>query len=96
MNCKIHSDVIASSSLTEPERPSEYDVAPCGYSCAHAASCTVRQLALADHAASVAAGGIPLGPADIVGQDVYWLEGKPLEGGRSVLVRQTPLASARS
>jgi dipeptidyl aminopeptidase/acylaminoacyl peptidase len=38
-------------------------------------------------AASIAAGGVSLGFADIVGDDVYWLEGKPLEGGRIVLVR---------
>src|SRR5215204_4158392 len=39
-------------------------------------------------AASVAAGEVPLGRTDIVGQDCYWLEGKPREGGRIVLVRQ--------
>ncbi|MGI9149300.1 MAG: S9 family peptidase [Chloroflexota bacterium] len=38
-------------------------------------------------AASIAAGGVSLGSADIVGDDVYWLEGKPLEAGRIVLVR---------
>jgi dipeptidyl aminopeptidase/acylaminoacyl peptidase len=40
-------------------------------------------------AASIAAGGVSLSFADIVGDDVYWLEGKPLEGGRVVLVRHT-------
>jgi dipeptidyl aminopeptidase/acylaminoacyl peptidase len=39
-------------------------------------------------AASIAAGGVSLGFPDIVDGDVYWLEGKPLEGGRVVLVRQ--------
>ncbi len=38
-------------------------------------------------AALVAAGEVPLGSTTIVDQDVYWLEGKPLEGGRYVLVR---------
>jgi dienelactone hydrolase len=38
-------------------------------------------------AASIAAGEVPLRSADIVGGDVYWLEGKPLEAGRVVLVR---------
>jgi len=39
-------------------------------------------------AASIAAGGVSLGSADVVGDDVYWLEGKPLQGGRVVLVRR--------
>jgi dipeptidyl aminopeptidase/acylaminoacyl peptidase len=39
-------------------------------------------------AASVAAGETPLGKPEIVGQDVYWLEGKPREGGRAVIVHQ--------
>ena len=38
-------------------------------------------------AASIAAGEVSLGNADIVGDDVYWLEGKPLEAGRVVVVR---------
>jgi len=38
-------------------------------------------------AASVAAGEVPLGQIFIAGQDVYWTEGKPLEGGRNVVVR---------
>jgi dipeptidyl aminopeptidase/acylaminoacyl peptidase len=38
-------------------------------------------------AASIAAGGVSLGFAEIVGGDVYWLEGKPLEAGRVVIVR---------
>jgi dipeptidyl aminopeptidase/acylaminoacyl peptidase len=39
-------------------------------------------------AASIAAGGVALAFVDIVDGDVYWLEGKPLEAGRVVLVRQ--------
>jgi dipeptidyl aminopeptidase/acylaminoacyl peptidase len=38
-------------------------------------------------AASIAAGGVSLSSLDSAGDDVYWLEGKPLEGGRVVLVR---------
>src|SRR5205823_7204955 len=38
-------------------------------------------------AAAIAAGEVSLGSVDIVGQDVYWLEGKPLEGGRVTIVR---------
>jgi hypothetical protein len=37
-------------------------------------------------AASVAAGETPLGKPEIIGDDLYWLEGKPTEGGRSVIV----------
>ena len=40
-------------------------------------------------AALIAAGAVPLGSVDLVGDDVCWLEGKPLEGGRYVLVRQS-------
>lgn len=36
----------------------------------------------------IARGEIPLGQVEVDGEDVYWLEGRPLEGGRSVLVRQ--------
>jgi len=39
-------------------------------------------------AASIAAGGVSLSIPDVVDGDVYWLEGKPLEAGRVVLVRQ--------
>src|SRR5229473_8034673 len=39
-------------------------------------------------AGSIAAGGVSLAAPDIVDGDVYWLEGKPLEAGRVVLVRQ--------
>jgi dipeptidyl aminopeptidase/acylaminoacyl peptidase len=38
-------------------------------------------------AADVASGQIPLSAPEIVDGDVYWLEGKPLEGGRTVVVR---------
>src|SRR5918911_4777293 len=40
-------------------------------------------------AALIAAGAVPLGGVELVGDEVYWLEGKPLEGGRYVLVRQS-------
>lgn len=39
-------------------------------------------------AEDIARGEIPLGQVEVDGEDVYWLEGRPLEGGRSVLVRQ--------
>jgi dipeptidyl aminopeptidase/acylaminoacyl peptidase len=39
-------------------------------------------------AASLAAGLVPLGAVEIADDFVYWLEGKPLEGGRYVLVRR--------
>ena len=38
-------------------------------------------------AASVAAGSLRLGAVALDRGDVYWLEGRPLEGGRSVLMR---------
>ena len=38
-------------------------------------------------AADIASSQVPLSFPEIVGRDVYWLEGKPLEGGRTVLVR---------
>jgi dipeptidyl aminopeptidase/acylaminoacyl peptidase len=38
-------------------------------------------------AADIASSEVPLSVPEIVGGDVYWLEGKPLEGGRAVLVR---------
>src|SRR5690242_14416090 len=41
-------------------------------------------------AASVAAQSLRLGSVAIDGEDIYWLEGRPSEGGRSVLVRRTP------
>jgi len=41
-------------------------------------------------AAAVAAGGLRLGVVALDGDDVYWLEGRPSEGGRYALVRRTP------
>ncbi|MBV9577322.1 MAG: S9 family peptidase, partial [Chloroflexi bacterium] len=38
-------------------------------------------------AADIASSQVPLSAPDVVGRDVYWLEGKPLEGGRVVVVR---------
>src|ERR1051325_4087722 len=40
-------------------------------------------------AAAIAAHEMPLGSPYIDDHAVYWLEGKPLEGGRVVIVRQT-------
>ena len=39
-------------------------------------------------ASLIAAGEVPLSAPDVVGDDVYWLEGKPVEGGRIVLVKR--------
>lgn len=41
-------------------------------------------------AAVVAAQGLRLGYPSIDGDDIYWLEGRPHEGGRNVLVRRAP------
>lgn len=38
----------------------------------------------------IVAGTIGLGAVAIDGEDLYWLEGRPSEGGRNVLVRRTP------
>ena len=38
-------------------------------------------------AAAIARGGVSLAQPEIIGEDVYWLEGKPLEGGRVVVVK---------
>src|SRR5262249_30277169 len=38
-------------------------------------------------AADIASSSVPLSAPELVGHDVYWLEGKPLEGGRTVVVR---------
>lgn len=35
-------------------------------------------------------GSINLGQIELDGEDVYWLEGRPTEGGRNVIVRLTP------
>lgn len=40
-------------------------------------------------AASIAAGAVPLTAPDIQDNTIYWLEGKPLEAGRIVVVRAT-------
>jgi ABC-type molybdenum transport system ATPase subunit/photorepair protein PhrA len=40
-------------------------------------------------AASVAAGSLRLSAVSVDGDDVYWLEGRPTEGGRQVLVRRS-------
>jgi dipeptidyl aminopeptidase/acylaminoacyl peptidase len=40
-------------------------------------------------AADVAAGGLRLGGVSLDGDDIYWLEGRPREGGRYALVRRT-------
>ncbi|MDE3074078.1 MAG: S9 family peptidase [Chloroflexota bacterium] len=41
-------------------------------------------------AALVAGGGVSLNNVFISGQDVYWNEGRPREGGRNVVVRRSP------
>jgi dipeptidyl aminopeptidase/acylaminoacyl peptidase len=41
-------------------------------------------------ASAVAAGSLRLGAVQLDGDDIYWLEGRPREGGRSVLVRRSP------
>jgi dipeptidyl aminopeptidase/acylaminoacyl peptidase len=41
-------------------------------------------------AARVASQGLRLGAVALDGDDVYWLEGRPAEAGRIVLVRRTP------
>src|SRR5262245_32806679 len=38
----------------------------------------------------VAAQGVRLGAVAVEGDDVYWLEGRPHEGGRNALVRRSP------
>lgn len=40
-------------------------------------------------ASSIAATSISLGQAEVSGSDIYWLEGRPLEGGRYVVVRRS-------
>ena len=40
-------------------------------------------------AAMVAAQGVRLGAVSLDGDDIYWLEGRPSEGGRTALVRRT-------
>ena len=41
-------------------------------------------------AADVAAGGLRLGAVSLDEDDIYWLEGRPRDGGRYALVRRTP------
>ncbi|RPI07591.1 MAG: S9 family peptidase, partial [Zetaproteobacteria bacterium] len=41
-------------------------------------------------AAQIAAGAVGLSEIQLVGEDIYWLEMRPTEGGRSVVVRRTP------
>ena len=41
-------------------------------------------------AAAVAAGGLRLGAVMLDGEDIYWLEGRPSEGGRYALMRRAP------
>ena len=38
-------------------------------------------------AATIASREVPIGTPELIDGDVYWLEGKPLEGGRVVLVK---------
>lgn len=38
----------------------------------------------------IVAGTIGLGQIALDGEDVYWIEGRPSEGGRNVIVRRTP------
>jgi dipeptidyl aminopeptidase/acylaminoacyl peptidase len=40
-------------------------------------------------AATVAAQGLRLSAVAVANEDIYWLEGRPSEGGRSVIVRRT-------
>jgi len=40
-------------------------------------------------AATVAAAGLRLSAVAVDGDDIYWLEGRPMEGGRNVLVRRS-------
>jgi dipeptidyl aminopeptidase/acylaminoacyl peptidase len=46
-------------------------------------------------AEAVAAQSLRLGTPALDGDDPYWLEGRPAEGGRSVLVRRTPDGDTR-
>ena len=39
-------------------------------------------------AADVAAGGVRLSTVALDGDDIFWLEGRPQEGGRAVLVKR--------
>ena len=39
---------------------------------------------------AITAGSVQLGGPSVCGKDVYWLEGRPQEGGRYVLCRYAP------
>ncbi|PWT80925.1 MAG: peptidase [Blastocatellia bacterium] len=41
-------------------------------------------------AQTVAAGALRLGGVSLDGENIYWIEGRPDEGGRNVVVRRTP------
>ena len=41
----------------------------------------------------VAAGGVSLDEVRVAGDHVYWIEGRPLEGGRQVVCRARPGAA---
>src|SRR5688572_27010691 len=41
-------------------------------------------------AATVAAAGLRLSAVAVDGDDIYWLEGRPMEGGRNAPVRRAP------
>jgi dipeptidyl aminopeptidase/acylaminoacyl peptidase len=41
-------------------------------------------------AAAIASGNLRLGAVQIDGEDIYWLEGRPQEGGRYALLRRRP------
>jgi hypothetical protein len=38
----------------------------------------------------IVTGGVALGQIALDGDDIYWIEGRPQEGGRNVIVRRTP------
>src|SRR5687767_10277735 len=40
-------------------------------------------------AQAVAAGALKLGDITVEGDDIYWVEGRPAEGGRSVVVKRS-------
>ena len=45
-------------------------------------------MALADHRAGGSEQGVRLSSVAIDGDDIYWIEGRPQESGRNVLVRR--------
>ena len=46
-------------------------------------------------AADIAAGAVGLSEVRLAGRDVYWIEMRPTEGGRSVVVRWQPGGGAK-